>query len=163
MCISIPSNCINIKIQSCHSKFQINPNCEVCLTTVFCIVAKMTVLSAQAYCKMMLHAAKYPHCAINGLLLAKPKSKGDKSADWQIEDAMPLFHLCLHVSPMAEIALNMVNNQTNCSKNMTVDTFFSFLALGIISSKSLFELFAIKSRCKNRMCIDLILIVDSTN
>ena len=27
-------------------------------------------VSLQAYCKMMLHAAKYPHAAVNGLLLA---------------------------------------------------------------------------------------------
>ena len=27
--------------------------------------------SPRAYCKMVLHAAKYPHCAVNGLLLTK--------------------------------------------------------------------------------------------
>ena len=27
--------------------------------------------SARAYCKMVLHAAKYPHCAVNGVLLTK--------------------------------------------------------------------------------------------
>ncbi|KPP70483.1 hypothetical protein Z043_110688 [Scleropages formosus] len=32
----------------------------------------MTVkLTTQAYCKMLLHAAKYPHCAVNGLLVAE--------------------------------------------------------------------------------------------
>lgn len=66
--------------------------------------------SSRAYCKIILHAAKYPHCAINGLLLAKQKNKGDsKSVELRIEDVIPLFHICLHVSPMAEIALTMVD------------------------------------------------------
>ncbi|XP_043280937.1 ER membrane protein complex subunit 8/9 homolog [Venturia canescens] len=66
--------------------------------------------SSRAYCKVILHAAKYPHCAINGLLLAKQKSKSDnKSSELVIEDAIPLFHICLHVSPMAEVALTLVD------------------------------------------------------
>ena len=66
--------------------------------------------SARAYCKMMLHAAKYPHCAINGILLAEEqKSKEEKkSRCLVICDAIPLFHLCIHVTPMAEIALTQV-------------------------------------------------------
>jgi hypothetical protein len=68
--------------------------------------------SARAYCKMILHAAKYPHCAINGVLLAEEqKSKDDKKGRCLfICDAVPLFHLCLHVTPMAEIALTQVCN-----------------------------------------------------
>lgn len=62
-------------------------------------------ISGQAYCKIILHAAKYPHCAINGLLLAK---QGRTASDLQVVDAVPLFHICLHVSPMSELALNMV-------------------------------------------------------
>ncbi|XP_003392943.1 ER membrane protein complex subunit 8/9 homolog [Bombus affinis] len=66
--------------------------------------------SSRAYCKIILHAAKYPHCAINGLLLGKQNSKSDsKSVELHIEDVIPLFHICLHVSPMAEIALTMVD------------------------------------------------------
>ncbi|XP_033213356.1 ER membrane protein complex subunit 8/9 homolog [Belonocnema kinseyi] len=66
--------------------------------------------SARAYCKILLHSVKYPHCAINGLLLAKAKNKSDeKSTELQIVDAVPLFHICLHVSPMAEVALTMVD------------------------------------------------------
>ena len=68
--------------------------------------------SARAYCKMMLHAAKYPHCAINGVLLAEEqKSKEDKKGRGLfICDAIPLFHHCLHVTPMAEVALTQVCN-----------------------------------------------------
>lgn len=62
-------------------------------------------VSARAYTKMILHAAKYPHCAVNGILLSSNAGK-DKSV--QIVDAVPLFHQCLHVSPMAEIALVQV-------------------------------------------------------
>lgn len=59
-------------------------------------------VSSRAYSKMILHAAKYPHCAINGLLLASSK---DSSNTIEIVDVMPLFHQNLHLSPMAEIAL----------------------------------------------------------
>lgn len=58
-------------------------------------------ISSCAYVKMILHAAKYPHNAVNGVLLA------DK-ASGLIVDAIPLFHICLYVSPMAEIALVQV-------------------------------------------------------
>lgn len=84
-----------------------------CLFTSACVYSFHSTMtnvffSPRAYCKIILHAAKYPHCAINGLLLGKQKNK-DGKADLYIEDAIPLFHICLHVSPMAEIALNLVN------------------------------------------------------
>uniref|UniRef100_A0A182QGY6 MPN domain-containing protein n=1 Tax=Anopheles farauti TaxID=69004 RepID=A0A182QGY6_9DIPT len=61
-----------------------------------------TIFDPRAYCKIMLHAAKYPHLAVNGLLLAE---NGKPNV---IVDAVPLFHQCLHVSPMAEVALVQV-------------------------------------------------------
>lgn len=69
-------------------------------------------LSAKAYCKLILHAAKYPHCAINGVLLAKvsPKSK-----ELEFVDAVPLFHIALNLTPMAEIALSQVSGTKNGS------------------------------------------------
>ncbi|EZA50472.1 hypothetical protein DMN91_010117 [Ooceraea biroi] len=78
--------------------------------------------SPRAYCKIILHAAKYPHCAINGLLLGKQKTK-DGRADLYIEDAIPLFHVCLHVSPMAEIALTLVD-QLAASKGLTLAGYY---------------------------------------
>lgn len=48
--------------------------------------------------------AKYPHLAVNGLLI------GNKSKN-EIVDAIPLFHQCLHVSPMSEIALVQVESR----------------------------------------------------
>ena len=65
-------------------------------------------LNARAYCKMILHAAKYPHCSVNGLLLGRLKKGSDELF---VTDAVPLFHVCLQVSPMAEIALTQVSCQ----------------------------------------------------
>lgn len=59
-------------------------------------------ISSRAYSKMVLHAAKYPHCAVNGLLLSNNKTSANTI---EIIDVLPLFHQCLAVSPMAEIAL----------------------------------------------------------
>lgn len=68
-------------------------------------------ISARAYTKMILHASKYPHLAVNGVLLASRKSVdagGKKAAVLEIVDAVPLFHQCLFVTPMAEVALVQV-------------------------------------------------------
>jgi len=62
------------------------------------------VITSLAYCKLLLHAAKYPHRSINGVLLAeKPKSKDVKTV--KFVDAVPLFHQSIHLSPMMEVAL----------------------------------------------------------
>lgn len=65
------------------------------------ILNKMFKFSERAYAKMIFHAAKYPHLAVNGVLLA---SKTEN----EIIDAIPLFHQCLYVTPMVEIALMQV-------------------------------------------------------
>ncbi|CAH0381667.1 unnamed protein product [Bemisia tabaci] len=63
----------------------------------------------RAFSKVILHAAKYPHCAVNGLLLAKEVNDSKNSKNLVFVDAVPLFHLCLQVAPMAEIALTQVD------------------------------------------------------
>lgn len=68
-------------------------------------------ISAKAYCKIILHAAKYPHCSINGVLLGKASSS--KSKDLEVVDAVPLFHIALNLTPMAEVALTLVSNKPN--------------------------------------------------
>jgi len=77
-----------------------------------------TQISILAYCKLILHAAKYPHAAVNGLLLAKKPTdsdgEDDKKEDVEILDAIPLFHQGLGLAPMLEIALNQVDSY--CSK-----------------------------------------------
>lgn len=63
-------------------------------------------VSSRAYTKIILHAAKYPYASVNGILLASK----DKSKNQHIIDAIPLFHQCLNVTPMAEIALVQVRS-----------------------------------------------------
>lgn len=69
-------------------------------------------LTSQAYCKMLLHAAKYPHCAVNGLLVAektKEKKKDGHSDPILCVDCVPLFHGTLALAPMLEVALTLVS------------------------------------------------------
>jgi len=64
-------------------------------------------MNAKAYVKPILHAAKYPHCAVNGVLLAElTKNKDGKVV--KLVDAVPLFHSSLTLAPMMEIALTQV-------------------------------------------------------
>ncbi|RZC35838.1 ER membrane protein complex subunit 8/9 -like, partial [Asbolus verrucosus] len=61
----------------------------------------------KAYCKIILHAAKYPHCSVNGVLLSK--SSSTKGKEIEFVDAVPLFHIALNLTPMAEIALMQID------------------------------------------------------
>lgn len=69
------------------------------------------VFENKAYAKIILHAAKYPHCAVNGVLLAESTKIDDPSRvkELNIVDSIPLFHQCLHVTPMAEVALTQID------------------------------------------------------
>ncbi|CAL8360972.1 ER membrane protein complex subunit 8 [Gadus morhua] len=75
------------------------------------------ILTTQAYCKMLLHAAKYPHCAVNGLLVAEKTkdNKKDPSAPVLCVDCVPLFHGTLALAPMLEVALTLID--TWCKEN----------------------------------------------
>ncbi|KAK2085595.1 hypothetical protein P7K49_036895 [Saguinus oedipus] len=72
-------------------------------------------LTTQAYCKMVLHGAKYPHCAVNGLLVAekqKPRKDhlplgGPGAHHTLFVDCIPLFHGTLALAPMLEVALTL--------------------------------------------------------
>ncbi|KAM8712469.1 hypothetical protein ACLKA7_012909 [Drosophila subpalustris] len=79
-------------------------------------------LSETAYTKIIFHAAKYPHQAVNGLLLAEKKV--GKSSVVQIIDAIPLFHQCLHVTPMAEIALMQIDSYAD-SKGLAIAGYYA--------------------------------------
>jgi len=61
-----------------------------------------------AYVKPLLHAAKYPHSAVNGVLLAKNQQNRDDK-HLELVDAIPLFHSSLTLAPMMEVALSMVS------------------------------------------------------
>lgn len=68
-------------------------------------------LTDQAYLKVIFHAAKHPHLPVNGVLLGKSAS----SATVVIEDAIPLLHHWTSLSPMMEIALDLVSVPISCS------------------------------------------------
>lgn len=53
-------------------------------------------------------SAKYPHLAVNGFLLGTKASEKSKT---EVVDAVPLFHQCLYVTPMFEVALIQVESR----------------------------------------------------
>ncbi len=59
-----------------------------------------------AYAKLILHAVKYPHQTVNGVLLGHPPSSGIVV----IVDAVPLQHHWTNLSPMMEVGLGMVRS-----------------------------------------------------
>jgi len=64
------------------------------------------IFEPRAYAKMILHAAKYPHCAVNGLLLAQAHKDSRKCL--VLTDCIPLFHQSEGLTPMLEVALGQV-------------------------------------------------------
>ncbi|KAL8177182.1 UNVERIFIED_CONTAM: ER membrane protein complex subunit 9 [Gekko kuhli] len=68
-------------------------------------------ICARAYVKMCLHAARYPHTAVNGLLLAqKCRATVAGQADCLcVTDCIPLFHSNLSLTVMLEVALNQID------------------------------------------------------
>ncbi|KFD54940.1 hypothetical protein M514_04122 [Trichuris suis] len=67
-------------------------------------------LSYLALAKVILHAAKYPHCCVNGFLIGHRVDKGRRV---RIVDAVPLLHRWQVLTPMTELALIQVS--TACS------------------------------------------------
>jgi ER membrane protein complex subunit 8/9 len=68
-------------------------------------------MSTRAYGKLIMHAAKYPSCAISGLLLAKRddlRPGGAAARVIKYTDCIPLFHLGTGLTPMVEVALTQV-------------------------------------------------------
>ena len=67
----------------------------------------MTIYSItlKAYSKIVLHSCKYPHCALNGVLIG---SISKETQTVQIQDSIPLFHIGLGLAPMLEVALTQV-------------------------------------------------------
>jgi len=57
-----------------------------------------------AYAKIILHAFKYPHQTVNGVLLGSQSSPNCVT----IVDAVPLQHHWTNLSPMMEVGLGMV-------------------------------------------------------
>lgn len=72
------------------------------------MTSKSIEISSKAFTKLQLHLAKYPHCSVNGLMLACRK-RLETEKILEIIDVVPLFHQCLQLSPMLEIALTHVD------------------------------------------------------
>lgn len=60
-------------------------------------------INSQSYWKIILHAAKYAHLQVFGVLL------GTRAGDnVDISDAIPLFHGAFILAPMLEVAMMQV-------------------------------------------------------
>ena len=62
-----------------------------------------------AYCKMVLHLAKYPHLSCNGILLAKQSNANNNQVEISVIDCIPLFHSSLSLAPPFEVAMNQID------------------------------------------------------
>nr|CDS26240.1 Neighbor of COX4 [Hymenolepis microstoma] len=62
-------------------------------------------LESLAFAKILLHASKYPHLAINGVLLGEYDQ-----GKFIIQDCVPLFHGCLTLAAMLEVALSQIES-----------------------------------------------------
>ena len=67
------------------------------------------VMNKLAYCKIVLHLAKYPYLACNGLLLSKKQEENNQNSCLTIVDSLPLFHSSSPINITLEIALSQVN------------------------------------------------------
>jgi hypothetical protein len=66
-------------------------------------------VTAIATSKILIHAAKFPSVAVNGILLGRKTAKGESDAGpVSILDAVPLFHTNLNLTPMLDVALEQV-------------------------------------------------------
>ncbi|MEE6500386.1 hypothetical protein FKM82_003763 [Ascaphus truei] len=72
-------------------------------------------LTTQAYCKIMLHGAKYPSCAVNGILVAEKQKRREGQQQVLFVDCIPLFHGTMALAPMLEVALTLIDSW--CKEN----------------------------------------------
>lgn len=68
------------------------------------------VLSIKCYVKMIMHALRYPHATVNGVLIMEKKSKSSKLN--RLVDCIPLFHSGHGLTPMVEVALAQVRDHS---------------------------------------------------
>ena len=82
------------------------------------VVHAMTSFQLQdlAYAKVIIHALKYPHRTVNGVLLGHPPSSGTVV----IVDAVPLQHHWINLSPAMEVGLGMVRSASFLSSFSTL-------------------------------------------
>lgn len=63
------------------------------------MVAEVLDIKEVPYCKLMLHAAKYPLDSVCGILLGRQKV---------VQEAVPLFHTPLVMNPLLAVALDQI-------------------------------------------------------
>ncbi len=68
--------------------------------------------SHKSYLKPLLHAAKYPTTAVNGVFLA--------DASDNVVDAVPFFHFWNTLTPMLEVAMTQVNTSSIRRRNWRI-------------------------------------------
>ncbi|KAH9966293.1 UPF0172-domain-containing protein [Russula compacta] len=73
-------------------------------------------LTDLAYTKLILHALKYPHQTINGVLLG---TQPTPNAPVDVVDAVPLQHHWTNLTPMTEVGLGMAVNYAH-SRQLSV-------------------------------------------
>mmetsp|Transcript_15408 Transcript_15408/g.43095 ORF Transcript_15408/g.43095 Transcript_15408/m.43095 type:complete len:198 (-) Transcript_15408:183-776(-) len=77
-------------------------------------------LCRAAVIKLVLHSAKYPHCAVNGALLGTVSPTSDSQSNVvEIVDAVPLFHSYHALAPSLEAALFQVESHAK-GQSLTV-------------------------------------------
>lgn len=78
------------------------------------------MLGRSAIIKLVLHAAKFPHTAVNGVLLGSVSggSAGEQQVD--IVDAVPLFHSHHSLAPALEVALAQIEAQGKAAGGLSI-------------------------------------------
>jgi len=79
-------------------------------------------ICTRAFSKIILHAAKYPHCTLNGILLID-KKKSEATNSLFFVDAVPLFHICPGLTPMLEVALAQIELSSK-STNLSIGGYY---------------------------------------
>lgn len=74
----------------------------------------MSTVETFACCKIAVHAVKFPHCSVHGILVGRAdhEAKGSEDekgeTDWIIVDAFPIFHHFVTSSTL-EMALIIID------------------------------------------------------
>ncbi|KAH9424429.1 ER membrane protein complex subunit 8 [Dermatophagoides pteronyssinus] len=81
------------------------------------------VISTKCYLKILMHAFRYPHGVVNGLLVMEKKKKSSGKSN-RIVDCIPLFHSGHGLTPMLEVALNQVSNYLQNNTNYIIGGYY---------------------------------------
>ncbi|KAI6239848.1 MPN domain-containing protein [Aphelenchoides fujianensis] len=86
----------------------------------------MPTIETLAYCKMALHAVKFPHCSVHGLLVGRAAGQADEAGgvEWTVVDALPVFHHFVTAPPL-EAALIVAEQWCEAQKLRIVGSYFA--------------------------------------